>query len=78
MDARVKILEPHSADCYLADEGREEFVVRVGHLYRARDGSFRGKTCSWEVFACNCAHCHATVMVRFDAIMDMIAKGLAT
>jgi hypothetical protein len=74
---------PHSPGCYLAAQGREEYIVlakpyylryadKLGRVYK--DG--RGRT--HLAFVCNDPSCTSEVWVRWDKIMAWIAEGIAT
>ena len=75
------IQTPHSSDCYLAEQGREEYIVlarpyylryadKLGRVYKDNRGQIH------LAFICNCAHCTSEVWVRWDMVMDFIAKGI--
>lgn len=68
----------HSPTCYLAEQGRSEYVVparesyrkldRNGVAYRDRRGS------SWIAFACNDPNCQSEARVRWDVLMAFLAE----
>lgn len=72
---------PHSPGCYLAEQGREEYIVLSSpHYIRWADKNgvsykdHRGRT--WLAFVCNCAQCESEVWVRSDTVMNWIAEGI--
>lgn len=72
----VKLVVAHSADCHLAEQGRDEFIVSGATLYRDRLGRRNNGSCAWYTFMCNNPDCPGTAAVRWDVLMDFIAEGL--
>lgn len=65
----------HSPECYLAKQGRNEFIVyegwenldKLGRKYADNRGNW------WHKFRCNCTRCDAIAYVRYDVLMVFIA-----
>lgn len=78
-DARgFKLDPPHSDTCFLAEQGREEFIVHDGHDFR-RDKIGRKRPSGgtmWHRFKCNDPNCDARLLVRYDQLMHFGADGI--
>ena len=63
----------HSAKCYLADQGREEFIVYDGSTHSLKRNGHRGGSTMWHKFRCNCIDCDAIAYVRWDMLMTFVS-----
>lgn len=72
---------PHSPGCYLAAQGRDEYIVQARPSIRTADKNGvvykdrRGTT--WFAFVCNCTTCSSEAWVRWDVLMRWIQRGIA-
>jgi len=73
---------PHSPGCYLAEQGRNEYIVQA-RPYSLRTADKNGvvykdgRGCSWFAFVCNCTDCESEAWVRWDVLMRWIQEGIA-
>lgn len=63
----------HSEKCYLANGGRQEFIVYEGMTHSLKRNGRRGGSTSWHRFRCNCIECEAIAYIRWDVLMVFIA-----
>lgn len=63
----------HSDKCYLAEQGREEFIVYDGSIHTLKRNGQRGGSTMWHMFRCNCLACEAVAYVRWDVLMVFVA-----
>ena len=73
-----KVDPQHSAACFLAEQGRDEFIVHERmDFHRDRIGRRRSSGGqAWHVFKCNDPNCDARLNVRWDQLMHFGADGL--
>jgi hypothetical protein len=67
------IFTPHSPGCYLAEQGRAEYIVSRGHEWLDAIGRPGGSRL-WHLYGCNCADCDSVVKVRYDVLMEWIGE----